>query len=63
MRGREFKLDYRYGQHLNVIYVAMLLSPGLPVAYLSAAVWFAVAYWLEKWCVPGVGVAVLLLGS
>jgi hypothetical protein len=49
MRGPAFELDWRYGQHLNVIFVAMLLSGGIPVAYLSAAVWFGVAYWAEKW--------------
>lgn len=29
--------------------MALLLSGGLPVAYLSAAIWFAAAYWSEKW--------------
>lgn len=53
VRGNEFKLDYRYGQHLNVIYVAMLLSSGLPIAYLSATIWFTVAYWMEKWWAAG----------
>ena len=49
LRGPAFELDTRYGEHLNVIFVAMLLSGGLPVAYLSAAAWFAAAYWSEKW--------------
>jgi hypothetical protein len=48
-RGTAFQLDTRYGEHLNVIFVAMLLSGGLPIAYLAAAAWFGVAYWSEKW--------------
>jgi len=49
VRGPPFDLDSRYGEHLNVVFVALLLSGGVPVAYLSAAVWFGVAYWYEKW--------------
>jgi hypothetical protein len=33
------------GEHLNVIYVSMLLSGGMPICYLAAAFWFASAYW------------------
>ncbi|KAI8470399.1 MAG: hypothetical protein J3K34DRAFT_510286 [Monoraphidium minutum] len=49
MRGPSFDLDWRYGEHLNVIFVALLISGGVPVAYASAAVWFTAAYWSEKW--------------
>lgn len=37
------------GEHLNAIYVAMLLSGGLPVAYISAAFWFCTSYWCDKY--------------
>ncbi len=47
--GPEFVLDTRYGEHLNVIYLTMVLSGGLPIAYFSAAVWFVVCYWIDKW--------------
>jgi hypothetical protein len=33
------------GEHLNVIYVSMLLSGGMPICYLTAAFWFGTAYW------------------
>ncbi|KAF8062000.1 Pigl [Scenedesmus sp. PABB004] len=49
MRGPRFELDQRYGEHLNVIYVCLLLSGGLPAAYGAAALWFAAAYWCDKY--------------
>ncbi|WIA18083.1 hypothetical protein OEZ85_009564 [Tetradesmus obliquus] len=48
LQGPEFTLDQRYGEHLNVIYVSMLLSGGMPICYMTAAFWFATAYWCDK---------------
>eukprot|EP00775_Hariotina_reticulata_P002590 gene2590-2892_t len=48
LRGPEFQLDTRYGEHLNAIYVAMLLSGGMPITYISAAFWFVSSYWCDK---------------
>lgn len=36
------------GEHLNAIYVAMLLSGGMPITYISAAFWFVSSYWCDK---------------
>lgn len=49
LRAPAFELDARYGEHLNVVFVTLLLCGGVPAAYLSAALWFGVAYWTEKW--------------
>lgn len=49
LTGGDFRLDWRYGEHMNVVYVSMLLAGGLPIAYASAAFWFITAYWVEKW--------------
>ncbi|GBF89796.1 hypothetical protein Rsub_02966 [Raphidocelis subcapitata] len=49
LRGPAFELDARYGEHLNVVFVTLLLCGGVPAAYLSAALWFGAAYWTEKW--------------
>jgi hypothetical protein len=48
LTGPEFQLDTRYGEHLNVIYVTMLLSGGMPVAYITASIYFLASFWTEK---------------
>ena len=48
LTGPEFQLDTRYGEHLNVIYVTMLLSGGMPLAYVTASIWFMASFWTEK---------------
>lgn len=32
-----------------MIYVSMLLSGGMPIAFVSAAFWFVSAYWCDKY--------------
>lgn len=32
LRGPQFNLDSRYGEHLNIIYVTLLISSGVPVS-------------------------------
>lgn len=34
--GPTFELATRYGQHLNIIFIAMLLGGGIPLLYISA---------------------------
>lgn len=36
------------GEHLNVVYVCMLLAGSMPIAYAAAALWFISAYWCDK---------------
>lgn len=36
------------GEHLSVIFVTMLLSGSMPIAFFSAALWFVSSYWCDK---------------
>ena len=46
--GRVFKLEYRYPTVLNVVFVTMLYSSGMPILYPVAAVTCTVMYWTDK---------------
>ena len=46
--GAIFKLEYRYPTVLNVIFVTMLYSSGMPILYPIAAVTFGVMYITDK---------------
>ena len=46
--GRVFKLEYRYPTVLNVVFVTMLYSSGMPILYPIAAVTCTVMYWTDK---------------
>ena len=46
--GRVFKLEYRYPTLLNVVFVSMLYSAGMPVLYPIGAVTFTIMYFTDK---------------
>ncbi len=46
--GRVFKLEYRYPTVLNVLFVTLLYSAGMPILYPLAAVTFTVLYLTDK---------------
>jgi hypothetical protein len=43
--GPEVMLSERYGALLSVLFVVMLYSPGMPLVYMFAIIYFSMAYW------------------
>jgi len=46
----DFEFAYRMAQTMNVAFVTLMFSGGLPVLHLLAAAYCMVAYWADKWC-------------
>ena len=48
-RNPDFDIDFCYTELINVIFVAMTLSPLLPYVFYIALVYLIVLYWKDKW--------------
>ena len=46
--GRVFKLEYRYPTLLNVVFVSLLFSAGMPILYPIGALTFTIMYLTDK---------------
>lgn len=46
----DFEFAYRMAQTMNVAFVTLMFSGGLPILHLLAAIYCMVAYWADKWC-------------
>lgn len=46
--GQEFTLDIRYAVIMNVVFVSLFYSGGIPILYFSACLSFFFAYWFDK---------------
>lgn len=46
--GNEFLLEFRYANILTVLAIAFFYSSGMPFLYLVAAIYFFLAYWIDK---------------
>jgi hypothetical protein len=46
--GQKFLLEFRYAQLVNVTFIVMMFSAGLPLLYPVAFVTFFVTYWFDK---------------
>lgn len=46
--GPIFDLDRRYSAILNVIYITLMFSTGLPFLYIIAFISFFLMYWVDK---------------
>jgi hypothetical protein len=53
--GPEFTLSDKYGEHMGVVFVTMLLSGAMPLLYWTTFTSFLVMYWLEKYLLLKVG--------
>lgn len=47
-QGPEFELATRYGELLNILFVASLFSSGVPLLIPLTALAFGAFYWVEK---------------
>lgn len=59
--GPEFPFAEKYGEHLGVLFTAMMFSAGMPLMTLIALASFCTSFFLEKYyltqvCVNGCGV-------
>ena len=46
--GPEFLIEDRYAQILNVIYITMMYSSGLPILYLVSSITLFLFYFIDK---------------
>lgn len=46
--GSEFGIHIRYANVINVVFLVLLYSPGMPIVYLSLPVFFLVAFLSDK---------------
>ncbi len=46
--GPQFDIDFRYSQILNVIFISMMYSSGLPILYAAVLINFIILYWIDK---------------
>ena len=46
--GNEARMEFRYANMMTVTFVVMMYGSGMPILYIVAALFYFVAYWVDK---------------